>query len=1076
MDRTNFKFRIGLLILGLILFSSVPYQLSAQQITLDAKQEKLSDVLQKIQEQSQYNFLYNNTLVNVAKEVSISVKDADITNVLDKLLGGSGISYKIIDNQITLFPQTFNQSNEREIKGTITDSGNKEPLIGVTVINKRTNAVATSDIDGNYKIKAANGDAIEFSFIGMESQTLTVAPGANTNVALKASTEMLDEMVVVGYGTAKKISSIVGAATTVKSDVFKSVPAASAGDALQGQVAGLQVFSSTGEPGSDVTMRLRGVNSINASNTPLFILDGSPVDVGIFTSMNPNDIETMTVLKDASSAAIYGSRAANGVVYITTKKGKEEKPVVQLTASYGVSNVANYPVELMSSEQWFQFREMADPSLLENAQFQELKNFRLGNNIGCNWKDWILTENAPTWKADLSLSGRTNRMDYYVSLGAFDQQGIEPFSYLSRYNMRTNLNVKVTDWLKIGTNTTVSYQEQSAAGYSTTGTGYYNPMNIALWSLPYAVPYEIKRDDNGNFLGYGDELEYISDLGLWNYFDRMEAQPSKNSTFRLNTNLYEEITPVKGLTLRAAQAIDGADYRYTGKVLPNEMGMATVTEETFSRFYRLTSTNTIEYKFDIAQKNHINILGGHESILYKKEGFGASSSGQSDDRMTNVDQGITYEKPTYSNSETTQNSFFVRLSYDYADKYFLDATFRTDGSSLFGDNNKYANFYSFGAMWNIKSESFAKDAEWINNLQLKASYGTMGNSGIDNYLSYGLTESGKQYAGNPSWYLSSLSNPNLTWETLENLNIGLNATLFDKFSFNVEFYNKLTKNMLMYIPYSFQTGFAGGWGNVGNMRNRGVDVELRYDILNTKDWYFNVAFNMNYNKNEITELFGGRDEFVDGRTGLKYEVGKPYGEFYLVEYAGVDPATGKQLWYDKDGNITSTYSESDAKFIGKNRYAPWSGGLNLNLSWKGLALNASFAGVFGKYIENYDRYFIENPSFADESNMTVRMLDIWTTPGQITDIPKAGETIKHDSRWIDNASFVRLKNLQLSYTFPRALIQRSNVLSGLKVYATGRNLLTFTGYKGIDPEVDYETASGDYPNTKQITVGVEFTF
>ena len=233
MDRTNFKFRIGLLILGLILFSSVPYQLSAQQITLDAKQEKLSDVLQKIQEQSQYNFLYNNTLVNVAKEVSISVKDADITNVLDKLLGGSGISYKIIDNQITLFPQTFNQSNEREIKGTITDSGNKEPLIGVTIINKRTNAVATSDIDGNYKIMAANGDVIEFSFIGMESQTLTVAPGANTNVALKASTEMLDEMVVVGYGTAKKISSIVGAATTVKSDVFKSVPAASAGDALQ---------------------------------------------------------------------------------------------------------------------------------------------------------------------------------------------------------------------------------------------------------------------------------------------------------------------------------------------------------------------------------------------------------------------------------------------------------------------------------------------------------------------------------------------------------------------------------------------------------------------------------------------------------------------------------------------------------------------------------------------------------------------------------------------------------------------------------------------------------------------------
>lgn len=1008
MDKTNLKSSCRLVVLSLILFATVPIQLSAQQMPQIAGQEI--------------------------------------------------------------------QNKEREIKGTVIDAALKEPLIGVSVVNKRTNAITVSDIDGNYSIMAADGDIIEFSFVGMEPASITVAPGMSANIALTSSTEMLDEMVVVGYGTAKKISSVVGAATTVKSDVFKSVPAASAGDALQGQVAGLQVFSSTGEPGSDVTMRLRGVNSINASNTPLFILDGAPVDVAIFTSLNPNDIETMTVLKDASSAAIYGSRAANGVVYITTKKGKGEKPVVQLTASYGVSNIANYPVKLMSSEQWFQFRELADPSLLSNTQFQQMKQFRLSNNISYNWKEWILNENAPTWKADLSISGRTEKTDYYISLGAFDQEGIEPFSYLQRYNARANINVKVTDWLKMGMNTTLSYQQQNSAGYSTTGTSYYNPMNIALWSLPYAVPFEILTDANGNFTGYGKELDYIDDLGLWNYYYRLGAQPSQNNTFRLNTSLYEEITPIQGLTIRAAQAIDGADYRYTGKVLPNDMGLDPTTEETMSRFYRLTSTNTVEYKFSIAQKHNMILLGGHESIIYKKEGFGASSSGHTDDRMTNVDQGINYGQPTFNLSETAQNSFFVRLSYDFADKYFLDATFRTDGSSLFGDNNKYANFYSFGAMWNLKKENFLKDIVWLDNLQLKASYGTMGNSGIDNYLSYGLTESGKQYDGNQSWYLSSLSNPNLTWETLENLNIGVNGTMFEKLNFNIEFYNKLTKNMLMYIPYSFQTGFSGGWGNVGNMRNRGVDLELGYNFINNKDWYFNVSLNMNYNKNEITELFGGRNEFVDGRSGLKYEVGKPFGEFYLVEYAGVDPATGKQLWYDLDGNITPEYSESNAKFIGKNRFAPWSGGLNINLSWRGVALNASFSGVFGKYIENYDRYFIENPSFADESNMTVRMLDIWTRPGQITDIPKAGETIKHDSRWIDNASFVRMKNLQLSYTFPKAMMQKSKVLGGLKVYATGRNLLTFTGYKGIDPEVDYEIASGDYPNTKQIIVGIELTF
>lgn len=967
------------------------------------------------------------------------------------------------------------EQNKWELKGTVKDPQG-EPLIGVSVKDNTSGAVAISDIDGMYAIKVSDGDEIVWSFVGMESVTMKAYAGMSGDVVLKASTEMLEEMVVVGYGTAKKISSIVGAATTVKSEVLNSAPAASVGDALQGQVAGLQVFSSTGEPGSDVTMRLRGVNSINASNTPLFILDGSPVDVGIFTSLNPNDIENITVLKDASSAAIYGSRAANGVIFITTKKGKGETPVVQFSASYGVSNVANYPVELMSSEQWFAFREMTDPSLASNTQFQALKDFRLNNGISYDWKKWILNENAPTWKADLSLSGRTQKMDYYISMGGFDQEGIEHFSYLERYNLRSNINVMATDWLKVGLNTTLSYQQQKSAGYSTVGTSYYNPMNIALWSLPYAVPYEILTDVSGNFAGYGKEQDYISDLGLWNYFKRMEAQPSSSNTFKINMNAYQEIRPLEGLTIRAMQALDDSEYKYTGKVLPNDMGLSTVTEETFRRIYRLTSTNTIEYKFSLGEKHFIDLLGGHESIVYKNQGFGAASSGQTDIRMTGVNQGTDFNQPSYSSSETSQNSFFVRMSYSFDDKYFLDGTFRTDGSSLFGEDNKYANFYSFGGMWNLKKEDFLKDVAWLDNLQVKASYGTMGNSGIDNYLSYGLTETGKQYDGIGSWYLSSLSNSGLTWETLENLSFGVNATMFKNFTVNLELYNKLTKNMLMYIPYSFQTGFSGGWGNVGNMRNRGFDLELKYDFVNTKDWFVSAALNMNYNKNEITELFGGRNEFVDGRSGLKYEVGKPYGEFYLVEYAGVDPATGKQIWYDKDGNLTGSYSESDAKFIGKNRFAPWSGGLNINVSYKGFALNAAFSGVFGKYIENYDRYFIENPSFVDESNMTARMMNIWTTPGQITDIPKAGETIKHDSRWIDNASFVRLKNLQLSYTLPAAVAKKTGLLNGMKVYVTGRNLVTFTGYKGIDPEVDYETASGDYPNTKQIIAGVEFTF
>ncbi len=966
---------------------------------------------------------------------------------------------------------------QNRVTGKVVSSEDGEPIPFASVVVKGTMKGIASNADGNYVLDGVPKDAVlVFSSVGFKDYEVAVGGQSVINAALQPDTNMLEETVVVAYGSAKKISSVVGAATLVKSDAFTKIPAASAGDALQGKVAGLQVYTSSGEPSATVSMRLRGVNSINASNTPLFILDGTPVDVAIFTALNPNDIENVTVMKDASSTAIYGSRAANGVVYITTKKGTGEKPTVTISGSYGISNLAQFPMELMTAAEWFEFRELADPSLLTNTQFQDLKKFRLDNNISTDWRKWILNENAPTWKADLSVSGRSQRSDYYISLGAFDREGIEPFSDMERYSVRSNVNSKISNWLKIGINLNLTYQSHHTAGYSTTSTGYYNPMNIVAWGLPYATPYEIITDPSGNFVGYGDEPDYITDLGMWNYFRRMEAQPTKRINARINGNMYQEITPIKGLTIRTVQAIEGTDYRYTGKVLPNNINLSTVTEESFERFYRLTSTNTIEYKFAVAEDNHFVLLAGHESIYSNDEYFSTWTNGQTDIRQTNVNQGTQANIPSYSFSEVAYNSFFSRLSYDYADKYFVDATFRVDGSSLFGVNRRYASFWSLGAMWNMKKEAFLQGVEWVDNLQLKASYGTTGNSGISNYLSYGLTNTGKLYDGASSWYVASLSNPNLTWETLVAFNAGVNGRLWNALNFNIEFYNKKTKDMLMYIPYSYISGFSGGWGNVGSMRNRGLDLELKYDVVHTKDLYVGLGFNMNYNKNVITELYDGRDEFVDGSSGLKFQVGHAYGEFFLVDFAGVDPSNGKSLWRNADGSLTSSYSESNAVFLGKNRFAPWSGGASIDASWKGLSFNATFSGVLGKYMENYDRYFVENPAFADESNMTKRMLNIWTTPGQITDIPKASEPVKHDSRFIDNASFVRLKNIQLSYEFPKQLLQRTGVLGGAKVYVSGRNLLTFTKYTGWDPEIDAITAMGNYPNTKQVVFGVELTF
>lgn len=465
-------------------------------------------------------------------------------------------------------------------------------------------------------------------------------------------------------------------------------------------------------------------------------------------------------------------------------------------------------------------------------------------------------------------------------------------------------------------------------------------------------------------------------------------------------------------------------------------------------------------------------------MMYNAEGFGTSVTGITDWRQNNLPNGTTFNKPSWSFDEQSFNSYFARVSYDYDNRYFVDASFRRDGSSLFGANRRYANFYSVGGMWSIKQEEFLKNVSWVNDLRLKASYGTTGNSSISNYLSYGTIGSyGSQYDGMIGWGIGNPSNADLTWETVETLNIGLSGRLANFMDFNVEFYNKMTRDMLMSIPYSFTTGHSAGWGNIGDMMNRGVDVELSFDIIQTTDMYFNIKTNFNYNRNEITALFGGRDEFVVPNTGIKYQVGYPYGEMFYVRSAGVDPRDGMQMWYDTEGNITKNFSDDYAVMTGKQRYAPWAGGLQLNYQWKGLYIGADFSWIAGKWTINNDRFFLTNPLFTTSNmNGATELLNIWTTPGQVTDVPSINSPREFDDTLLENASFLRLKNLQVSYTLPKKWMERTGFLGSLRIYAIGRNLLTFTEYTGYDPEVDSNLQLGVYPNSKQYTVGIELTF
>ncbi|MBQ0084979.1 MAG: SusC/RagA family TonB-linked outer membrane protein, partial [Prevotella sp.] len=584
---------------------------------------------------------------------------------------------------------------------------------------------------------------------------------------------------------------------------------------------------------------------------------------------------------------------------------------------------------------------------------------------------------------------------------------------------------------------------------------------------------------NSTFEGFGARNDYFTMMDYYNPYYLSEIQPSSRDNTRITENAFVNINPLDGLNWRTNVGLEWFDYRLTSKVMPvGPFEGSGGANEVFERYYNWTVSNTLEYKFDIAKRHYFTALLGHEYMYNKDRAFSLETEGQTDSRLMLPSAGTTVNMPSSDSlTEEKRLSWFGMLNYSLDDKYFVDLSIRRDGSSLFGKDKQWATFGAAAVMWNISRENFmAPTNSWLNDLAVKVSYGTTGNSGISPYMALGLVGSGLLYNGQGGTAIANPSNPDLSWETVKTFNVALVGRVCDLLSFDLEYYNKVTSDMLMEIPYSVTTGFSGGWGNVAEMRNRGFDFTLNFDLIKTKDWTWTLGVNGNYNSNKITKLFQGLDEYVMGETGLKMQVDHPYGEYYEVRWSHVDPRDGQNVWLDKNGNETKNYSEDDKVMTGMNQYAPWSGGAMTTLAWKGLQLDLQFTGMFDRYMINNERWFTENATFASSKNQSTAMLDMWTTPGQITDIPAADATMEFDTHLIEEASFVRLKMLQLSYTFPASLMQKTGFIKGAKVYFIGRNLLTFTGYKGYDPEVNSNITLGNYPNTRQYSIGAQLTF
>lgn len=965
-----------------------------------------------------------------------------------------------------------------KVSGFVRDAAG-EPIIGATVVVEGTGTGTSTGVDGEYTVSAPASGTLTFSILGYKTLSEKIQGRTQINVTLATDSEFLEETIVIGYGSGQKIGNIVGSVATVSSDEIASRPSGNVGDALQGKVAGLQIFNTSGEPQSSVSMRIRGVSSLNLSNAPLYILDGVPVSSNVFTSINPQDIETISVLKDASSTAIYGSRAANGVIVVTTKKGKQgEKPTVSVRFQGGVSMLTNYNMDMMNSEQLLEFEQICVPELRTDASYQAKKNFILGNNIDFDWTSYLFDQAAPVYQADVSLKGATDKSNYYVSAGFYSEEGTaKSNSGSDRFTLRTNLDTKIAEWFKFGVNISLSYTK-----YQTITTGWYtqSPILQAVTGIPYYTPYALKYNEDGTF-SYGDVYQTYP----WDNMMDLNEYYKKNTNDRQVVNLmgqtYFLFTPVKGLNIRLQQAVDGFDY--TNEVLHypsyTPYTYRGTNTQAFQRYYQLSSTNTIEYKNNINNEHFFTALIGHESFIKTEKTFSMTGSGLTDDRLVSIDSATSIDSWAGGTTECAFNSFFLNFNYDYSGKYFVDASVRTDGSSLFGKHHRYATFYSVGAMWKLKKENWLRNVSWLDDLTMNLSYGTTGNSGLSSwYASLGLVGSGPKYNGNAGWAIAQVPNTDLTWETVATLNWRIYGRFFDRFSLGVEVYNKNSSDLLMELPYSATTGHSGGWGNVASMVNRGVDLELNVDLIHTRNIYWGLSANINYNDNKITKLYQGLDELSFPDYSLKYQVGYSSSLVYTQVRAGVDPEDGSPMWYDLNGNLTKTYSDDIMQFCGMDTNAKWSGGFSTNFSWKGLGVNADFSFIGNRYIFLNERYYTMNPqTLLFKTNFETRMLDIWTHPGQETDIPKYGTPFYHDTSRFSNAAFLRLKNLSISYSLPSSLLKKTKVLSGLKFYVTGRNLFTVTKFEGYDPEVGYANAtSGMYPNSRQIVGGFEIVF
>ncbi|WP_211221677.1 SusC/RagA family TonB-linked outer membrane protein [Spirosoma panaciterrae] len=1085
-------------------------------VTVQAEQQELGVVLTNLEQSANVRFSYVRSLVGKHK-VSLVARNQRLSDVLEKLLRPLHIRYLVSGDYIVLskevshnetpgsVPFTTNrelsvsssgefsgepsiaQPEEINISGKVTDEKG-DAIPGASIAIKGTNRGTTTDVSGAFRLAVPDRSAIlVVSFVGYQAQELTVGNQTVFNVQLQNDVKSLNEVVVVGYGTQKK-RDVTGSVASITSKDIANQPVPDAGQAIQGKAAGVQVIS-PGAPGSNVTLRVRGVGTINNSD-PLLVIDGVPTDIPLNT-LNPDDIASIDVLKDASASAIYGSRGANGVVLITTKKGAAGQGHLTFNTFAGVQQ-ANSMVPLLNASQFVALNNelLRNNNQATNPAYGDAASFGAGT-------DWLkaLFRTGPIQNYSLAYSGGTDKSDYYVSGSMLNQQGIIINTAYKRYAIQFNTNNRVFSWLKFGNNLTLNHDEKPSGSYDVRNAMAANP----------ALPI---YNADGSYAGPVGQPQWVGDVTN----PIAQATLVQNNTMGYNIlgSLYAEIKFLRDFTFRSTGGIQAQfwntrtwspKYNYQPIPQPNSY-----LAEGYNKNITTNWDNLLTYDRLLGGDHHVTLLAGSSAQQNSFNFIAGNISNFASDLTQQLSNGTTQIALSGNGSQWALLSYMLRGNYAFKDRYLVTATVRRDGSSRFGTNNKWGTFPSVSVAWRLSDEPFLKNSRWLNDLKLRAGYGVTGNQNIGNYsFASVLTSAVYNFNGKvvPAQIALNAANPNVRWETVQQSNVGIDATfLNNRITVTVDGYLKNTSGMLVPVTLPISTGYSGAapYINAGEVKNNGIELSVfSRNTTGKLVWTTNANFSLNRNKlvalSDNTPLYGGSiglNGFISTNT-----VGSPINSFYGFVTQGVfqtqydveahaSQVPGADVYNRtspgdirfKDLNNDGIINDNDRAIIG-NPNPKFIYALTNNITYKGFDLTVFLQGVYGNDIFNANNVYQQ--SMAVAQNQTTAVLGRWTGPGTSNTMPRAifndpNKNARISNRFVEDGSYLRIKNVTLGYTIPKTLTQRIK-LSSARLYASCQNLLTFTRYSGFDPEVpsngiDYSV----YPVTRTISAGLNLSF